>query len=264
MLQTVRYAGLIILLISISACNGIKRPTQGPETAAPRTTPTEVPSPWRIMPLGDSLTEGAYPNGHHSYRGYLETQLKDAGYDFDFIGTQWQLGHGGTDYEHEGHGGFTIGPDDSMGGGWPANIYDRIDYYLKTEPDIILLLIGINDMFPTTNGLIDPADADEKLTGLVERILAIDPNVHIFVASLVPVNWDSTEPWPEFESVNSMAEQIGAADDRDQIYFVDINRLLDPIMEPDDYVDGLHFSESGARKVAQVWFDALKNSEILD
>ncbi|MFC1996312.1 GDSL-type esterase/lipase family protein [Chloroflexota bacterium] len=257
--------GLFITLFFITACAAGENtfPTQKSLTPTPRPGFTREPGPWRIMPLGDSLTEGGYPAGHHSYRGYLETLLHGFGYEFDFVGTQWRLGHNGTDYDHEGHGGFRIGPDESVGAGWPVNIYDRIDYYLKTDPDIILLLIGINDMFPSTARPINPADADQKLAGLVERILELDPDVHIFIASLVPVNLDRTEPWPEYEAVNAMAEQIGTANPNDRIYFVDMNRVLTPIMDSADYADGLHFSESGARKVAQVWFDAIQESKIL-
>jgi hypothetical protein len=47
------------------------------------------------MPLGDSLTSGNYPGRVHSYRGYLETLLREAGYNFDFVGTQSRLAHGG-------------------------------------------------------------------------------------------------------------------------------------------------------------------------
>ncbi len=105
---------LILTLTLSSACVGEKTdsPAQISPTATPTTEPTREPGPWRIMPLGDSLTEGSYPDSHHSYRGYLEMMLRDAGYEFDFVGTQWRLGHGGTDFEHEGHGGFTIGPDE--------------------------------------------------------------------------------------------------------------------------------------------------------
>ncbi len=160
--------------------------------------------------------------------------------------------------------GLRLGQMNSMSAGWPANIYDRIDYYLKTDPDIILLLIGINDMFPTEARPIDPTDAGDKLTRLVERILEIDPDVHIFVASLVPINFEQAEPWPEYEAVNLMAEQIGTTEASDRITFVDMNRILAPQMGTSDYFDGLHFSESGARKVAQVWFDALQESNILN
>ena len=121
---------LVLTLTQITACVGEKTvsPAQISPTATRIPGPTREPGPWRIMPLGDSLTEGDYPDGHQSYRGYLERMLRESGYEFDFVGTQWRLGHGGTDYEHEGHGGFTIGPDDSMSAGWPANIYDRLDY----------------------------------------------------------------------------------------------------------------------------------------
>jgi len=237
--------------------------TKPPKTNTPVPKPTRAPGPWRIMPLGDSLTEGAYPLGFHSYRGYLEIQLREAGYNFDFDGTQWGLAHGGTDYEHEGHGGFTIGPDDTVSSGWPGNIYARLDYYLKTDPDIILLLIGINDMFSVYDS-VDPADAAKKLAGVVDHILEIDPHVHIFVASLAPVNWDRTEPWPEYEAVNAMAAQLGTVDPQDQIHFVDLNGILTPQMNSADFTDGVHFSETGARKVAQVWFDALQQSKLLD
>ena len=138
-----KHALLLGIFLLISACSPDSVTlTKPPKTNTPVPKPTRAPGPWRIMPLGDSLTEGAYPLGFHSYRGYLEIQLREAGYNFDFDGTQWGLAHGGTDYEHEGHGGFTIGPDDTVSSGWPGNIYARLDYYLKTDPDIILLLIS--------------------------------------------------------------------------------------------------------------------------
>jgi lysophospholipase L1-like esterase len=255
-----RRTGLVFFIILVLS-TGCGADGAVPPPGTPQ--PTRVPGPWRIMPLGDSLTDGFYPNGHHSYRGYLETQLRAAGYDFDFVGTQWGLAHGGTDYEHEGHGGFTIGPDKTLSAGWPGNIYARMDYYLKTDPDIILVLIGINDMFAEDSS-VNPTDADEKLGRLMDHILEIDPAIHIFVASLAPVNWDRAEPWPEYEAVNAMAEKLGNADPQDQIYFVNLNRTLTPLMSLTDYSDGVHFSESGARKIAQVWFDALQKSRLLD
>ncbi len=236
-----------------------------PVTFTPAATVTPKTRLWRIMPMGDSLTEGDFPDGHHSYRGYLEVQLREAGYQFDFVGSQWKLAHSGTDYEHEGHGGFTIGPDKTMASGWPANLDARLENYLnKAKPDIILLLIGINDLFPRAQRPVDPAQADEKLAGFVKHILEIDPDVYVFVASLAPVNFEWTDYQPEYEAVNRMAEQIGNADLRDHIYFVDMNRSLTPTLTSADFFDGVHFSESGARKVAQVWFEALQDSSVFD
>jgi lysophospholipase L1-like esterase len=260
---------LLLALMSLSACGtknvALSNPTTIPVTVIPTATATPQPHLWRIMPMGDSLTEGDFPNGHHSYRGYLEVQLREAGYQFDFVGSQWKLAHSGTDYEHEGHGGFTIGPDESMTSGWPANLSARLDYYLtKAKPDIVLLLIGINDLFPTAQRPVDPAQADEKLAGFVKHILEIDPDVYVFASSLAPVNFEWTDYQPEYEAINRMAEQLGNATLHDRIYFVDMNRSLTPTMTSADFFDGVHFSESGARKVAQVWFEALQDASILD
>lgn len=262
----------LLMLMLLSACGAAD--VTPPATSTPTATaiptataaPTATPQPhlWRIMPMGDSLTEGDFPNGHHSYRGYLEMQLREAGYQFDFVGSQWKLAHSGADYEHEGHGGFTIGPDESMASGWSANLDARLDYYLKAQPDIILLLIGINDLFPTAQRPVDPAQADEKLAGFVKHILEIDPDIYVFVASLAPVNFEWTDYQPEYEAVNRMAEQIGNADLHDRLYFVDMNRKLTSNLTSDDFFDGVHFAESGARKVAEVWFEALQDSNILD
>ena len=91
----------------------------------------------------------------------------------------------------------------------------------------------------------------------------MDPDVYIFVASPVPDNVDLSKPWPEYEAVNTMAEQIGSADANGRIIFVDMNRIQTSQMKTVDYTDGFHFSESGARKVVLVWFDALQESNLL-
>jgi len=217
--------------------------------------------PWKIMPLGDSLTAGdADPNGAQSYRGDLYHLLAQAGYLIDFVGRQsWQT-YAGGDPDHEGHGGFTIGPDSSTIG--------NIDRYLETyldasEPDMILLLIGINDMFPGPERPdVVPEQAADKLEALVNRITQLRPNVRVMVSSLVPVNWDDTG-WTAYHNVNARAAQIGNASPTDNIYFVDMYGSLAGQMTAADYMpDNLHLSASGARKVAQVWFDALTRPEV--
>ena len=84
--------------------------------------------PITIMPLGDSLTAGDDPTrpttSPQSYRGYLYNSLLAAGYDVDFVGSQQNEAISGGDPDHEGHGGYTIGPDNSTlcDGCGPANL----------------------------------------------------------------------------------------------------------------------------------------------
>lgn len=82
----------------------------------------------RIMPLGDSITQGFIRSISEDYRvGYrqkLYLDLRDAGYDIDFVGS---LNHGilanpGFDYNHEGHGGWS---DNEIAG----QIYTWLVYY---------------------------------------------------------------------------------------------------------------------------------------
>ena len=234
----------------------------------PSIEPSTNPSrPWRIMPLGDSLTSGNYPGRVHSYRGYLEGLLRKAGYHFDFVGTQSRMAHYGTDLDHEGHSGYTIGPDLARfcEECETANLYDHLEAYLQTKPDIILLMIGINDLLPLDVRPVKPEDAPGKLAGLVRRIQELRPGVYIFLASLAPVNYRDEMQWPAFQAVNQSAEVIAEGDAKDRIYFVDVNQILEQTLDTEiDFADGIHLAEGGARKLALAWFDALRTSGILE
>ena len=232
-------------------------------------TPLEIPvnpqpqpdtnQEWKIMPLGDSLTEGNYPNGHHSYRGYLRTMLLDAGYEVDFVGDRSSQAHGDTnpaDGDHAGHGGYTIGPDDSRfcSSCETANLYDHIEEYMESDPDVVLLNIGVNDMFPGSNRPVEPSEADDKLENLVDRILEIDPDTKVLVSSLMRVSWTDGSSWGAYQDVNERARALGEADPNDQIYFVDLNSVP---LAGNDFFDAIHLSGQGAKKIASEWFDTL-------
>jgi lysophospholipase L1-like esterase len=218
------------------------------------------------MPLGDSLTSGNYPGRVHSYRGYLEVLLREAGYAFDFVGTLSRQAHGGADPDNEGHSGYTIGPDTARfcGECETANLYDHLEDYLKTEPDIILVLIGINDLLPLEVRPVKPEDAPGKLVGFVDRLQELLPEAYIFLASLVPVNYRDETGWPAYLAVNQKAEEIATADPNDRIFFVDVNRSLERTLDPEtDFADGIHLAEGGGHKLAQVWLEALEASGLL-
>ena len=133
----------------------------------------------KIMPLGDSITEGSssgVPDEEFrvSYRKALYDKLKAAGYVVDeelFVGTLTS----GTlvpdfDPDHEGRGGWTT--DDIIYGhrNFPAE--DKLDQWLiAEEPNIVLLHIGTNDIggnnedWNEIENLLDVIDAYESASG---------------------------------------------------------------------------------------------------
>ena len=55
----------------------------------------------RVMPLGDSITNGTGSNDTAGYRGFLWTLLKNAGYNVDFVGSA--TSNPSVQQQREGH-----------------------------------------------------------------------------------------------------------------------------------------------------------------
>ena len=151
---------------------------------------TTIDQPLRIMCLGDSITVGYTDNpgwNNHpfmfGYRSGLYTRLTNAGYNFQFVGgsTEPWTGisgdptHGGTytpafdirDFGQDNHRGY---------GG--AGIWGNVNSWIDADnPDIILLLIGINGM---------GGGSQTALTNLVSSIVTHAPDVHLIVAQITP------------------------------------------------------------------------------
>ncbi|MFM8984365.1 MAG: SGNH/GDSL hydrolase family protein, partial [Spartobacteria bacterium] len=146
-------------------------------------------NPLRILCVGDSITIGCTDNPawdvpfEFGYRQGLFTRLQQAGYQFQFVGSSpepWD-GRGGVPKNspspdlrasgqdrHEGHGGWNT-----------AQVSEHIDQWIaKSQPDIVLLMIGINDA--------GRAQAAENLKGIVEKIVAARPQAHVVVAQITP------------------------------------------------------------------------------
>jgi lysophospholipase L1-like esterase len=175
-----------------------------------------------------------------------------AGYSVDFVGTQKRVPHGGGDPDHEGHSGFTIGPVDSRV--CQANdLFSNIEGYLSSEPNVVLLMIGINDLLTDDRRCVDQRSAPERLERLVRRIVELRPETQVLLASLLPVE-KAPDPWPEFAAVNQRIARCATA--IPQVHFVDARRETG--LTSGDWSDGLHLSRSGAQKLAYVWFQHLK------
>lgn len=202
----------------------------GKETAA---------APTRVMLLGDSLTaqgEGRLP---------LARRLKEEGYAFEFVGSQ---GH--PPFRHEGHGGFTIGPDQSK----PGNLSDRIGTWIPSaKPDVIFLLVGNNDY----NGKagVDPAGAPARLEALIKKITTLAPDAEVIVSTVLRIAFVDDYAGELNKSIPGIVENLRKEGRR--VHLADLHAEVvltkgaAPFNGPDsDYVDGTHLNQTGGKKLA--------------
>jgi acyl-CoA thioesterase I len=191
----------------------------------------------KIMPLGDSITDGYFVPG--GYRIDLESALENRGYAIDFVGSLSNGPDTLLDKNHEGHSGWRI-----------EEIHDRVAQWLQVfPPDIILLLIGTNDMAQ----LYQVETARDRLKELIDTILQTAPNVKLFVASIPPIgeptlNQRVIQYNQEVEQLVNQKQQAGKP-----VTFVDLYSILDL----EDLPDGVHPNRVGFRKIAGAWEAAL-------
>lgn len=191
----------------------------------------------RIMPLGDSITDGhGWPGG---YRIKLWQYFQTNGKSVDFVGS---LSNGPAslgDTHHEGHSGWTI-----------DEITDIAAARVTThQPHIVLLHIGTNDIFGPPVNLIP------KLEALLDVIATTRPTTHIIVSSLFPLTptWNSNQRLEVYNADIPGLVAAKAALGR-PISFVDI---YSAVSQSDLSDDKIHPSLTGYDKMAGVWWGAL-------
>ncbi|MEV0973560.1 FG-GAP-like repeat-containing protein [Microtetraspora glauca] len=190
----------------------------------------------RIMPLGDSITQGMGSPTRSSYRAELWEGLKPVTEVVNFVGTQ-ESGNL-PDNDHEGHIGWRI---DQIA----AVAECALPYY---RPNVVTLHAGTNDM--NQNYAVETAP--QRLVQLVERILALSPGVTVLVATLVP----STKPdvGPRIQEYNRritpLIQQL--RDQGKRVRLVDMSAVTTA-----DLYDQLHPNDTGYRKMGEAFTRAV-------
>jgi lysophospholipase L1-like esterase len=184
------------------------------------------------MPLGDSITVGAYSSTGGGYRLPLWRELEARGARIDFVGSQ---SDGiSEDPDHEGHSGYTI---DQIGEG--------IDGWLaQAQPDIILLHLGINDLDRGHS-----AGASLRLVALVDRIHADRPGAGVIVQGLIPTTAGLEEG---AQSFNADVRQVAGGHD--------FAWVEPPALTAGEMTDRLHPNDEGYKRLATAYELALQGS----
>ena len=206
----------------------------------------------RIMPLGDSITQGT--PGSNSYRRNLYHKLVQAGYNVDFVGSMTKV-YGGQapnpdyDLSHEGHWGWKTN-DILKYSASAGNLSKWLESY---TPDIALIHIGSNDMYYERG--IESTILDIK--SIITTIRRDNPNVVIFLAKLIP--WDDEQINSRIcalnENMDRIAEEISIT--QSPVIIVDQYSGFDAVL--DTSYDGIHPNNQGEEKMADNWFIALNS-----
>ena len=214
----------------------------------------------RVMPLGDSITDGyVVPGG---YRTQLWTRgVQTDGDAIDFVGS---LASGPAtlgDQDNEGHVSWCL---DGLPCGTANDLVASIDIWLAAaQPNIILLHGGTNDISRGFTG----AQTATHLDTLLGKIYTDEPGVDVIVAKIIPMGVTGTklQAWNDYQAaipgVVSKYSLLG-----DDIQMVDMSTLL--TLNTADYYqssptagyDPLHPSQQGYDKMADAWYPALTAS----
>ncbi len=206
-----------------------------------------IPHTTRVLPIGDSITWGALPEGaapEGGYRKPLAELLRTSGHKVQFVGSLHDRSF--ADDANEGHIGWTSGQLREIA---PVTV-------LRYQPDIVLLMVGTNDLAHGD----DLATSRRNLDTLLD---ALEPWYHpttVYVASVLPVNNGRAMPLATADRVtafNTQLKSIVAAHAArwQQVHYVNMTERSG--IDESDFWDGVHPNASGYGKIADTWYRAV-------
>lgn len=214
----VKLCGMVLLCLSLLATT--------PATAG-TIPPGTLPQPaLKVLPLGDSITLGAWTNG--GYRLPL-SQLVNV----EFIGPLAANSEGMAYPQHAGFSGYRI---------------DQIQAQIATisgTPDVILLHVGTNDLYQAYQ--LESTNA--RLSSLVAALRAKWRGVRIIVATVGPYAGGN---YTQIDAMNAAA--VAYNDYITNLAGVEVAHMA---LTPEQLQDGIHPNAQGYGVMAKVWRDAM-------
>ncbi len=207
--------------------------------------------PVRVMPVGDSITEG---QGSRNYRNPLLNLAVADGKTIDFVGHNPR--NPPVDGESSGEGGWRA---DQMSGVAPPptfespNIGDVRSWIPDHDPDIILIMAGKNDILQGRG----TSGTTTNVETLIDRCFAANPNVRIIVGNITPQRSDAAYTTTHISVNNNIASYVSTLQGQGKkIELVDHYSLFFPL-DSSDFSDSVHPSQSGYDMMADAWYAAL-------
>ncbi|KAH6892569.1 carbohydrate esterase family 3 protein [Thelonectria olida] len=226
---------------------GEKRPTvlgPGPlnRTNVSPGTPVKPGTELRILPLGDSITQGWLSDEDggdgNGYRLQLRQDLSED--EVVFAGTEVR----GSMY-------------DAWFAAWPGKtiqyISENVPDSLKQRPNLILLHAGTNDMDDRPDRGKqgnEPKAAAERLGNLIDQLIEACPDAVILVAVIIGTCDPHKSPGtPEYQSLIPATVQT-RRDEGHRVLAVDFSTF------PEDQLrDCIHPTNDGYKELGHYWYD---------
>ncbi len=205
----------------------------------------------KIMALGDSITQAE--NGQNSYRKELWEKLTVAGYNVDFVGSENRnkdnnnFEDSSFDPDHEGHWGWRI--DEIINGrGGEGKLSDWLTGY---TPDVVLIHLGSNDAIQNNSAITSV----EELNQVIDILRQDNEDVTIFLSQLIPAVDGGFNS--RIQDLNNRITGIVADKNQANSPVILVNQ--NGFNANTDTYDGVHPNDAGEAKMAQKWFNALKD-----
>ncbi len=213
--------------------------------------PTTPGEPCKIMPVGDSITEGCCMPGSGGYREQLFRQTLTNNKNITFVGSAQENGPQTIDGQpfprkHEGHGGWKIN-----------QIADIIDGSIaSSSPHIVLLMIGTNDI----NGMDDLNNAPNRLESLMTRITDDAPDALLVVSSAIPMK-NERDSYLQTYNTTVKARVESAADAGKHVIFVDNYATFSehPNYGSEWMADDLHPNAAGYEALGDAFYEVISD-----
>ncbi len=216
----------------------------------------------RIMPLGDSITDGLVGNAPGNtaqsaggYRVELLRQARADGREITFVGRN-QNGPDAVDGQpfprnHEGYSGATISTGMNQ-------LASRVAAALAANPPhIVLLHIGTNNLY---QGM--PPELPEQLESVLDQLSAGAPDALVVVAQITPLS-PTTFPNNGVDQYNALMPGIVRErnDAGQHLLLIDANGAFRAASADVGALvgDGIHPNGTGYGVLAQAWYAGLRD-----
>lgn len=195
---------------------------------------------YRILPVGDSITEGS--KTFSNYRYPLFQKLTAAGYRVEFTGSRTSASPVGP-LHHEGYGGKNAE--------FLAGVL--VNYFRTNTADIVLIHSGHNhtNTEAPVRGIIQATEA------IIRTARSANPHVIVLVAQVIP-----SGKLPKYEYIPELNVELARLSTRlttKQSPVVSVNMADGFDWRTDTISDHVHPNSLGAEKMAAKWFAALTN-----